>query len=288
VQILYLTVFRIALPPCCRYLRVNMRIVFTAVHDLLLLTTTVWKPAPPKSEGCLMPLNNHPVPVDDEQHPLEIIIHSAEIGPAVDDFHPVRVLTSRGTVEGRLYAVTRPRWGVVLAGEHGSWHGPARDLYPRVGRALRQRSVPTFQVRFREPQVMSECVLDVLSAVAFLESEDVHRIALVGHGFAAAVMIQAAAATATARAVIAMATAAEGTEVADQLAQRCGLLLIHGTNDAIIPAQVAEELYAGAGQPKRLVLCAGAGHDLDEAAAEVHDLVLPWILGHLRSGRQLG
>ncbi len=214
----------------------------------------------------------------------EIIIHSAEVGPPVGDFQPMRLLTSRGTVEARLHAVTRPIHAVVFAGGNcGGWDSPADGLFHRLGWELRERSVVGLRVCFRRPAVLEECVLDLLAAVAYLESEDIHSVGLVGHGFGGAVVLHAAAATPSARSVVTLGLQELGAG-AEYDPPHCPLLAIHGGADDVTPPQVSEQLYHAAGGPKRLAIYPRAGHDLEEVAPQVHDLILEWILRNLRGG----
>ncbi len=54
------------------------------------------------------------------------------------------------------------------------------------------------------------------------------------------------------------------------------LLLVHGSQDELVPVADAHKLYAGAGEPKRLVVVQGAGHRLrqDEQAMTI---VIDWL-----------
>ncbi|MDQ1462693.1 MAG: hypothetical protein QOI08_4177, partial [Actinomycetota bacterium] len=54
------------------------------------------------------------------------------------------------------------------------------------------------------------------------------------------------------------------------------LLLMHGTDDEILPAETSSvvQMLAGHGD---VVLLPGAGHLLTQAAAEVHERLAEWI-----------
>jgi hypothetical protein len=221
-----------------------------------------------------------------EEPLLEIILHSAEVGPHVNDFQPLRLLTNRGTIEGRLYPISRGTRAVVLAGDaDGGWHGPALGLYPRLGRNLRQHSVPALHVCFREPAVLEECVLDVLSAVGYLESEGIRSMALVGHGIGGAAILCATAATGSAHAVVTLATGIESTGTVEHMPLDCPILAIHGAMDTRAAPAFPWDLQGVASDSRRIVVYLQAGHRLDEAADQVHDLVLAWILRHLKQPR---
>jgi esterase/lipase len=48
------------------------------------------------------------------------------------------------------------------------------------------------------------------------------------------------------------------------------ILLIHGTDDDVLPSTCASYVYNKASNPKRIILFEGAKHGLDEAAEEVY------------------
>ena len=59
------------------------------------------------------------------------------------------------------------------------------------------------------------------------------------------------------------------------------LLLVHGSQDDIVPVTHAHEVYARAGEPKQLVIVDGAGHRLrqDDRAMAV---AIDWLKNHLK------
>ena len=73
-----------------------------------------------------------------------------------------------------------------------------------------------------------------------------------------------------------MSSQTYGTELTASVSPRA-MLLIHGTNDDVLPASCSRQIYAAAGQPKELKLLPGNGHGLDESRQEVLDLLVRWI-----------
>jgi pimeloyl-ACP methyl ester carboxylesterase len=75
--------------------------------------------------------------------------------------------------------------------------------------------------------------------------------------------------------VVTLSTQSAGCEHAADLGDT-PLLLLHGTDDEILPAETSAvvQMLAGHGE---VVLLPGAGHLLTQAAAEVHDRLLEWI-----------
>ena len=59
------------------------------------------------------------------------------------------------------------------------------------------------------------------------------------------------------------------------------LLLVHGSQDDVVPVTHAEEMYAQAGQPRDLVIVDGAGHRLrqDDGAMAI---VIDWLKLHAK------
>lgn len=170
---------------------------------------------------------------------------------------------------------------IFVGGVGGGWDTPANDLYPRLAEELAADGIASLRVRFRDPTALDEAVYDVLAGGAFLAGEGVERLALVGHSFGGAVVIRAAAALPSARTVVTLATQGYGAGAARELGPRCSVLLVHGSEDRVLPPSSSEHIYELAREPKRLVVYDGAGHGLVEVAAELRALVRDWIVREL-------
>jgi pimeloyl-ACP methyl ester carboxylesterase len=219
---------------------------------------------------------------DEAGDTLRMAIRGVALAPPEDDYQPVQIRTSRGTVACRYCPVPGATHGAVwVGGVGGGFDTPARDLYPRLCRELTAEHLASLRVRFRHPTILAESVLDVLAGLAFLQSQGVGQAALVGHSFGGAVVIQAAAASDTVRTVVTLATQSYGTEAVGALGPRCSLLLLHGRADRVLPFRCSQDVYERAGEPKRLVLYDRAGHGLDEVAGQVRDEIHTWIVERL-------
>ncbi len=209
---------------------------------------------------------------------------AVEPGGRDGDFHrSISLITERGPVECHYYPCPGARLGAVfVGGVGGGFDTPAQGLYPRLCREFIGEGLASLRVRYRHPAVLDEAVHDVLAGLAFLEIEGVRAVALTGHSFGGAVVIQAAARSRLVRAVAALATQSQGADPVRDLGGRCPVLLIHGRDDERLPAACSEQVYRMAGQPKRLRLLAGAGHSLDQVAAAVRDELRAWIPNMLR------
>jgi len=200
----------------------------------------------------------------------------------VGNHQPVTLATQRGEVKCRLYSADEPARGVVwIGGVGGGWDTPARDLYPRLANELTGEDVLSLRVRFRQPGDLDECTWDVLAGLAYLKTLGAGRLGIVGHSFGGAVAVRAAAQDPDVRAVAALAPQSHGADSAAGLGPRCALLLIHGKDDEILPAECSEHLNAIAVEPKRYLLFSGARHVLDEVADRIHREVRDWMLDHL-------
>jgi hypothetical protein len=219
---------------------------------------------------------------------LELRVHSIERSDSEGGFETVRLTTDRGGLELRYHrAEGATRAAVWAPGAGGGWYSPAGNVYFRLISDLREQGVSSLQIPYTRPAQLQECVLDVLAGLGFLAEEGVTEVALTGHSFGGAVVIQAAALSPMARAVIALSTQSYGAASASALDENCPLLAVHGTADAVLPPRCSEFVYRLASEPKRLVLIDGAGHGLEEAAEQVHAEVGDWIRRHLVARREL-
>ena len=224
-------------------------------------------------------------PGRDPFDPLIERVHVEADAHPDEGYRTVRLETKRGDVVCRYYAAAPDveRAAVWVGGVGGDFDTPAQGLYPRLCRELTAEGIASLRVRFRYPTILEEAVYDLLAGVRHLEREGVlGPVALIGHSFGGAAVIQAAARAPAVRAVVTLATQSYGADPVSRLAPRCAVLLIHGTADEVLPPSSSEHLYRLAGEPKAIRLHKGAGHGLDEAAPEVEREVREWIAAWLR------
>ncbi len=184
---------------------------------------------------------------------------------SVDDggVESLELLTDRGAIACRMQDALAGDAAVLwVFGAGGGFHGPAGGLYDRLGARLAPEGLASFQVAYRRPADLPDCVLDVLAALDYLAGRGRTRVVLVGHSFGGAVVISAGIASETVIAVAALSSQTAGTSAAARLAPR-PLLLAHGTEDEILPDQCSRDIYARAADPKRLILYPGCRHGLD-------------------------
>jgi dienelactone hydrolase len=184
-------------------------------------------------------------------------------------------------VRARLWDAPARAGVVMVGGVGGGFDTPAQGLYPRLGRHLSGDRVAALQVAFRLPGELGEAALDAAAGVRFLATErGCARVALVGHSFGGAVVIRAATVLPEVAAVVTLATQSYGTERVRDLAGR-PILLVHGVDDEILPADCSVQVFGRTGEPKELRLIPGASHGLDEAADEVYRIVHGFLAQHL-------
>ena len=211
-------------------------------------------------------------------------VHDVRRSPRTEQgFVPVVQETTRGPIEMRYYPAQQAVIGAVfVGGVGGGFDTPVRGtLYPTLCEELSGRGISALRVRFRHAGEMEECIMDVLAGISFLEADHVTSVALVGHSFGGAVVIQAAALSPTVRTCVALSTQSYGTDPVAELGPRCSLLLAHGLDDEILPPVCSRNVYNAAREPKRLLLKERARHGLDEWADELPKLVREWIESEL-------
>ncbi|MBW4631135.1 MAG: alpha/beta hydrolase [Iphinoe sp. HA4291-MV1] len=219
-------------------------------------------------------------PIYDES--FEMIVEDIEVGVQQEEYHPIKLITSRGSIHCRYYPVESADKAVIwVGGIGGDWDTPARGLYPLLCEVLRKEGIASLRVHYRYPTGLKESILDVLAGLTYLQDEGINEFALVGHSFGGAVVIQAAAQSPDVYTVVTLATQSHGTDPVTELGTRCSLLLLHGTNDQVLSPYCSQHVYQLALEPKRLILYPNAGHGLDEVADEVYLVVRDWIVQQL-------
>jgi pimeloyl-ACP methyl ester carboxylesterase len=210
---------------------------------------------------------------------LQMVIRHIEIDQTNSGrFFPVSIKTTRGDIDCHYYTVEGATQGAIwVGGAGGGFDSPAYGLYERLSERLQDAGIASLRVRYRYPNHLAECVLDVLTGLYFLDEEEIVQTALTGHSFGGAVVVQAAAAAQSVRTVVALSTQTYGIDPIGDFPESCSILLAHGKNDHVLPYACSEYAYQLAHEPKRLVLLDNTDHGLDETAPQVEELVYEWI-----------
>jgi uncharacterized protein len=184
---------------------------------------------------------------------LNLRITGVEPGDEIAGARRLTISTTRGMIPMVLHATAEPQRAVVcLSGAIGGLDGPAW-LYARLGAELPRRGVAVARIDYREP------------------------VALLGHSFGGAVVINAGTLGRQVSAVAAISSQLAGAHVVADLAPR-PLLLVHGTADTILSHQSSEAIFERAAEPKTLNLVAGADHRFSAHGDELFELVAGWLI----------
>jgi pimeloyl-ACP methyl ester carboxylesterase len=173
---------------------------------------------------------------------------------------------------------------IFVGGVGGGWDSPAKELYSKLASKFVYNEISSLRIRYRHPTELDECAIDVIAGIKFLEKNKFQSVGLVGHSLGGAVVIKAAAASPNiVRTVVTLSTQSYGAaEDISKLGQKgCSILLIHGTDDDVLPSTCSSYVYNKASNPKHIILFEGAKHGLDEAANEVYRSIYQWLLEHL-------
>ncbi len=216
---------------------------------------------------------------DEPRSPLELLealaVQEVEIKPGlahleIYTLHGLLTVLWHGPRDARDVVVT-------CGGGMGSVLGPADGLYHALGCELADAyGIATMRVGYRKPNDLSRCVHDVAAAADLASRSGARGFVVIGHSFGGAVAIQAATVLGGhCRGVVTLATQSAGCEHASELGDT-PLLLLHGTDDEILPAETSTvvQMLAGHGE---VVLLSGAGHLLTQAATELRERLSVWI-----------
>lgn len=197
-------------------------------------------------------------------------------GPEDEVTDLVKLVTSQGTLLGRLHPAEGDAAVLWVFGSGGGLGGPAGGLYTRLGERFQHRGVASLELDYRRPGELMACTLDVLMGVAWLGSLGKHRIVLAGHSFGGAVVISAGTRSPAVVAVAALSSQTVGTEEVGELSPR-PVLFLNGESDEILSPDCSRDLFARAGHPKELILYPGARHGLDECIETLDRDLLRWL-----------
>jgi pimeloyl-ACP methyl ester carboxylesterase len=215
---------------------------------------------------------------DEPRSPLELLqtlaIQEVEVTP---ELRHLEIYTMGGLLT-LLWHGPRDATDVVVTcgGGMGSLLGPAEGLYHDLGDAFAHDGIGTVRVGYRKPNDLSRCVHDLAAATDLASRSGARRFVTVGHSFGGAVALQAGIILGGyCRGVVTLATQSAGCERADELGD-VPLLLLHGTDDEILPPDTTAmvQMLAGHGE---IVLLPGTGHLFTQTADDVRERLLDWI-----------
>ena len=186
---------------------------------------------------------------------------------------------------GVLHAADGARTAAVLVGGAGGGVGGPSGVYPELAERLRADGFSVLRLDYRKPNDLPACVHDVLLALEYLGQRGAERAVLVGWSFGGAVVISAGAASERVIGVATVASQTYGAGDVGRLSPEKSLLLIHGTADRALPADLSRYLYDRAGEPKEIVLYPGDNHGVSRHRREMLEKLYGWSRGLLADGR---
>ena len=195
--------------------------------------------------------------------------------------------TDQGDLKGILHRAEGSHYGVVwVCGALGGFGGPGLGTYTRLAETFREQGITSLRLDYRQPNIMKECVLDLLTGIAYFKSMNHGPVVIVGHSFGGAVVIGAGVASDHVKGVVSLAPQMFGAKMVRSLSPT-SLLLVHGKADTRLPAFTSVSIYRMAKQPKEVVLYEGAEHSLEECRDELDQLLGDWIPATL-AAKELG
>lgn len=190
----------------------------------------------------------------------------------------MEISTPRGAVRGVFHPARDARGTVVMVGGAGGGIKGPSGIYEKLATRLQSEGAAALRLEYREPNRLDDCVYDVLTALAALPRRGVDRAVLVGWSFGGAVVIGAGAESDAVVGVATVASQTAGAGAVGELSPEKSLLLLHGTEDGVLPDRLSRDLYARAGEPKELVLYPGDGHGIELHTAEMLEKLHEWSL----------
>ena len=209
----------------------------------------------------------------------EITVEAVDLVPAHDGGAGQGLVlhTGLGNLNGILHRAAAGDQAVVwVCGALGGFGGPGVGVYSRLAEKFTGRGITSLRLDYREPNALTDCVMDLVAGVEYLKSEGYGPVVVVGHSFGGAVVIAAGVHSSHVKGVVSLAPQPFGADRVRQLSPK-RLLVVHGKNDTRLPYTFGMQIYNLASEPKELVLYEGAEHRLQECQEELEELLTAWI-----------
>ena len=214
--------------------------------------------------------------------PRDMILDVIEGVPSRERSEPLSLVTQDGKVECRHFCVPGASRGALWVGGIGNSRGtPVEALYTDSACTLTKEGITSLQVHFRHRERLQDSAYDVEAGLAYLHSKGIRSVALIGHSFGGAVVIRVASQISIVRTVITLAAQSLGAEEVIHLKPCCSILLLHGTEDTVVPCGCSQYLHRLAQTRKKLLLCPGADHNFKPLTDIVQQRVQEWICKEL-------
>lgn len=191
---------------------------------------------------------------------------------------PITVVnSSRGPIKLQTFMAPDADLGVIyIGGIGGGFDSPAKNVYTRLGCALREKGISSVHLCFRKLSPFPETVHDVRAAVAHLNQTGHKRVILVSHSLGSASAICAASFEPSVVGVAAMSSQPYGANRVTTFGSK-RLLVITGLLDVVEPPCWSSAIYKQCPGDKEIAYFLGS-HPLDECGDAVYERIFNWIL----------
>src|SRR3989442_8828929 len=143
---------------------------------------------------CQVPEPSHHQPSQEHTNAFSIGIHDVLTGPphAGELGEGLLLRTDRGDIQAILHQAPEAQHGVMwVGGARGGFGRPGHGAYARLADVLRLDRISSLRLSYRHPNVLPECVLDIMAGVVYLTYCRAQPVVLVRHSFGGAVVITA-------------------------------------------------------------------------------------------------
>lgn len=185
--------------------------------------------------------------------------------------------TDRGTIETRYYPSHKKHTGIVFLGGEKSWDSPAKGLYGLLAEELQYQRIPSIRVNYRNPQEVTECVIDGVVAATFLLENGCKDVIIIGHDLGALVATHIATLIPDVKMIAALCPPPEFTSVLSDVPFHTSMRFVFGKNDLTPQADVRSFVHTNNVPSKIVRVYEKANHNLDEVAFDLFDTLKHWI-----------
>ena len=211
----------------------------------------------------------------DDQRELQLI--SARTRKLEEGHTEVILTTSNGDIRGGLHPADGNGGVIWVCGALGGLDGPSFGIFKVLSEELASEGLTSFRLDYRFPGDLVPCITDVVAGAYYLGELGVERVALVGHSFGGAVVIQAGILSDRVKAVVGLSSQTYGATGVEGLSPK-PLLLVHGERDRNLSVDCSRHIYQWAREPKELVIYEDNGHFLRECHEELKGLLKKWLV----------
>src|ERR1043166_480567 len=122
-------------------------------------------------------------PSQEHPHTFAISIHDVRTGPPPEGQLGEGLLlrTDRGDLQAILHPAPEAQYGVIwVGGARGGFGRPGQGAYARLADVLRRDRISSLRLRYRHPNVLPACALDIMAGISYLTHCRVQPVVLVG------------------------------------------------------------------------------------------------------------